>query len=168
MKTPSLRQSRRPMWPPLASGHQPDAQHPTLHHSLVKDPDQKKHTNKCKPCTGVKHHDTTHKVVIHANIHGVHGGDGGPRSFTASAGIGLPKLGAASCAPSKGLLGSGAASFTTGSGLLLPGVVDFVVPRAFLASRLGSRTLVNARCFRIASWRSLSITVDATAAILRP
>jgi hypothetical protein len=81
----------------------------------------------------------------------VHGGAAGLRSSVASAGVGLLEPDVASYAPSKGLLGPGAAGFAAGGGLLLPGAADFVSSRAFLASRLGSPTLVNARHFRAAS-----------------
>jgi hypothetical protein len=63
----------------------------------------------------------------------------------------LPELEAASCAPDKGLMGPGAVGFAADGGLLLPGAADFASPRAFLASRPGSPTLVNARRFRAAS-----------------
>jgi hypothetical protein len=81
----------------------------------------------------------------------VRSGDGGPRSRVGSAEGGLLEPGAAALAPDEGLLGSGTAGFAAGGGLLPLGVVDFTTPRAFLTSRLGSLTLVNAQRFRVAS-----------------
>jgi hypothetical protein len=37
---------------------------------LSKTQTKKTLTNNSLPCTGVEHHDTAHKVVIHSNIHG--------------------------------------------------------------------------------------------------
>jgi hypothetical protein len=79
--------------------------------------------------------------------------DDGPRSCVGSAEGGLLEPGATAFAPDEGLLGPGTAGFAAGGGLPLPGAVDFEIPCAFLTSRLGSPTLVNARHFR-ASWRS--------------
>jgi hypothetical protein len=95
-------------------------------------------------------------------------GDGNLCSFMGSAEGGLPAPEAAALEPAEDLLGPGTAGFAADGGLLLPEVVDFAPPRARFTSRLGFPTLVNARRFRAASWRSLSITVDTTAAIFRP
>jgi hypothetical protein len=71
-------------------------------------------------------------------------GDGGLRSFAASAEGNLPSL-AAALAPTADLLSPGAVSLAAGGGLLLPGAADFAPPpRAFFASRKGSLTLVTA------------------------
>jgi hypothetical protein len=69
----------------------------------------------------------------------VRAGDGNLRSFVGSAEGSLPALEAAAFAPAEDLLGPGAADFAAGGGLLLPGAADFVPPRAFFASRKGSR-----------------------------
>jgi hypothetical protein len=95
-------------------------------------------------------------------------GDGGLRSLVGSAKGGLLEPAATALAPDEDLLGLGTAGFAAGGGLLLPGAANFAPPRTLLTSRLGSPTLVNDRRFRIASWRSLSITADTTVAIFRP
>jgi hypothetical protein len=98
----------------------------------------------------------------------VHNRDGGPCSFVGSAEGGLLELEATALTPDEDLLGPETAGFAASGGLLLPGAADFAIPLTLLTSRLGSPTLVNARHFRVASWRSLSITADTTAAIFRP
>jgi hypothetical protein len=95
-------------------------------------------------------------------------GDSGLPSFVGSAEGGLPDPEVTALAPDEDLLVLGMAGFAVGGGLLLPGVVDYAPPRALLTSRLGSPTLVNARRFRTASWRSLSITADTTTTIFCP
>jgi hypothetical protein len=155
-QTPS---PRRPTQPPPALGQQPVAQHLTLHHSLVK-----KLTNKSTPCMGVEHREAAHKKVVHRNIHG----DFGPAHLRLS---GTRRGRRPSLRYGHGrerLAGAGAADFAPGGGLLVPGATDFAIPRAILTSRCGSPTLVNARCFRDASWRSFSITADTTATTFRP
>jgi hypothetical protein len=84
-------------------------------------------------------------------------GDGGLRSIVGSAEGGFPEPAATTLAPDEDLLGPGTAGFVAGGGLLLPETVDFAPPRALFTLRPGSPTLVNARRFRVASWRSLSI-----------
>ena len=63
------------------------------------------------------------------------------------------------------LLDPGAAGFAASVGWLPPGVVAFAVPRALFG--LASGSLMTARRFCAASWRSLFITADTTAAIFR-
>jgi hypothetical protein len=55
-------------------------------------------------------------------------GDGGLRSFAASAEGSLPAPEAAALAPAEDLLDPGAVDLAAGGGLLLPGVADFVPP----------------------------------------
>jgi hypothetical protein len=63
--------------------------------------------------------------------------------------------------------GSGRSRFRSRQRLLLPEAAAFVLPRALFASRTGSTILTTARRFCAASWRSLFITADTTAAIFR-
>jgi hypothetical protein len=86
-KHPSPRPPPQPARPPLEPGQQPVSQHPTLHHNLVQDPvpvkkqknnkkttknnnNKQKLTNKSPARAGIKHHNTTHAVVNHADVHG--------------------------------------------------------------------------------------------------
>jgi hypothetical protein len=66
------------------------------------------------------------------------------------------------------LLDPGATGFAASVGWLSPGMVAFALPRALFASRLASGSLMTAQRFYAASWRSLFITADTTAAIFRP
>jgi hypothetical protein len=66
------------------------------------------------------------------------------------------------------LLEPGAAGFAASVGWLPPAAAAFALPRALFASRLGSGSLMTARRFYAAFWRSLFITANTTAAIFRP
>ena len=63
------------------------------------------------------------------------------------------------------LLDPRAADFAASVGWLPPGTVAFAVPRALFG--LASGSLMTARRFYAASWRSLFITADTTTAIFR-
>jgi hypothetical protein len=108
------------------------------------------------------------KSATRAAATSMNAGDAGLYSFVASAEGSLLAPEATTLALTEDLLGPGAVGFMAGGGLLLLGAADFAPPRAFFASRKGSQTLVTTRRFRAASWRSLSITADTTAAIFRP
>jgi hypothetical protein len=70
-KYPSPPLPPQPAWPPPEPGQQPVAQHPTLHHNLVKHivPMLKKLTNESSTHVRIKHHDTTYAVIIHVDVH---------------------------------------------------------------------------------------------------
>jgi hypothetical protein len=66
------------------------------------------------------------------------------------------------------LLDPGAAGFAASVGWLPPGAAAFALPCALFASCLGLGSLMTARRFCAASWQSLFITADTTAAIFHP
>jgi hypothetical protein len=94
-------------------------------------------------------------------------GEGSFQTFTASPGVDLVPPATTAFAVSDTLLDPGAAGFVAGVGWLPPGAAAFVLPRALFASRLGSGSLMTARRFYAASWRSLFIIADTTTAIFR-
>jgi hypothetical protein len=72
------------------------------------------------------------KSATRAAATSVCAGDGGLRSFAASAEGSLPAPEAAALAPAKDLLGPGAVDLAAGGGLLLPGAADFALPPRLL------------------------------------
>jgi hypothetical protein len=69
------------------------------------------------------------KSATRAAATSVRAGDGGLRSFAASAEGSLPTPRAAALAPTEDLLGPRAVGLVAGDGLLLPGAADFAPPR---------------------------------------
>jgi hypothetical protein len=93
-------------------------------------------------------------------------GEGNYWAFAAPAGANLVPPVLAAFTLSGTLLDPGAVGFAASVGWLPPGAVAFAAPRALFG--LASGSLMTARRFCAASWRSLFITADTTAAIFRP
>jgi hypothetical protein len=93
-------------------------------------------------------------------------GEGNSRAFASPFGADLVPPAPAAFTLSGTLLDPGAAGFAASVGWLPPGAVAFAVPRALFG--LASGSLMTARRFCAASWRSLFITADTTTAIFRP
>jgi hypothetical protein len=93
-------------------------------------------------------------------------GEGSSRTIAAPSGADLVPPAPAAFALSGNLPDPGAAAFAASEGWLPPGTTAFAPPRALFGLAFGSRT--TARRFCAASYRSLFITADTTAAIFHP
>jgi hypothetical protein len=114
----------------------------------------------------------TNEIVVHANIR-AEVGNAFPRrrQLPNLRSFARGRLGSAGddCLRAlRHLAGSGRSRFRSRRRWLPPGAATFALPRALFASRIGSGSLMTARCFCAASWRSLFITADTTATIFRP